>query len=98
MLRFGIVSTAKIGRELVVPAIVDADNAVLSAVASRDLERAQAMATRFGAPHAFASYDEMLASDVIDAVYIPCPHPSMWNGQSRRQMRESMFWSKSHWR
>ncbi|PRX06530.1 UNVERIFIED_ORG: putative dehydrogenase [Martelella mediterranea] len=73
MLRFGIVSTAKIGREAVVPAIVDADNAVLSAVASRDLERAQAMATRFGAPHAFASYEEMLASDVIDAVYIPLP-------------------------
>ncbi|MBB4122116.1 Gfo/Idh/MocA family protein [Martelella radicis] len=73
MLRFGIVSTAKIGRELVVPAIVDAENAVLAAVASRDLDRAQALATRFGAPHAFASYEEMLASDVIDAVYIPLP-------------------------
>ena len=46
MLRFGIVSTAKIGRELVVPAIVDAENAVLAAVASRDLERAQAILER----------------------------------------------------
>ena len=34
MLRFGILSTAKIGRELVVPAIQDAENAVVTAIAS----------------------------------------------------------------
>jgi predicted dehydrogenase len=73
MLRFGILSTAKIGRELVVPAIQDAENAVVSAIASRDLTKARAMADRFSVPHAFGSYDEMLASDVIDAVYIPLP-------------------------
>ncbi|MEO2039751.1 MAG: Gfo/Idh/MocA family oxidoreductase, partial [Martelella sp.] len=73
MLRFGIMSTAKIGRELVVPAVVDAENCVLAAVASRDIGRARAMAERFGAPHAFGSYEEMLASDEIDAVYIPLP-------------------------
>ncbi|TPW27835.1 Gfo/Idh/MocA family oxidoreductase [Martelella alba] len=73
MLRFGIMSTAKIGRELVVPAITDAENAVVAAVASRDAARARAMADRFGAPHAFGSYEAMLASDAIDAVYIPLP-------------------------
>lgn len=73
MLRFGILSTAKIGRELVVPAIQDAENCVVSAVASRDLSRAREMADRFSVPHAFGSYEEMLASDVIDAVYIPLP-------------------------
>ena len=73
MLRFGIISTAKIGRELVVPAIVDAENCILAAVASRDIGRARAMAERFGAPQAFGSYEEMLASDEIDAVYIPLP-------------------------
>lgn len=73
MLRFGILSTAKIGRELVVPAIQDAENCVVTAVASRDLAKARALADRFGAPHAFGSYEEMLASDVIDAVYIPLP-------------------------
>eukprot|EP00913_Durusdinium_trenchii_P027007 g25342.t1 len=50
MLRFGILSTAKIAREA-----------------------ARAVADRFGVAHAFGSYDEMLASDVIDAVYIPLP-------------------------
>ena len=44
MLRFGILSTAKIGRELVVPAIQDAENAVVTAIASRDLAKARAMA------------------------------------------------------
>lgn len=73
MLRFGILSTAKIGRELVVPAIQDAENCVVTAIASRDLAKARAMADRFSVPHAFGSYEEMLASDLIDAVYIPLP-------------------------
>lgn len=73
MLRFGILSTAKIGRELVVPAIQDAENCVVTAIASRDLVKARAMADRFSVPHAFGSYEEMLASDLIDAVYIPLP-------------------------
>lgn len=73
MLRFGILSTAKIGRELVVPAIQDAENCVVTAIASRDLAKARAMADRFSVPHAFGSYEEMLASDTVDAVYIPLP-------------------------
>jgi len=73
MLRFGILSTAKIGRDAVVPALLDAENCVVSAVASRDIAKARAFADRFGVPHAFGSYDEMLASDMIDAVYIPLP-------------------------
>ncbi len=73
MLRFGILSTAKIGKDAVVPAIQDAENCVVTAVASRDLPKARAMADRFSVPHAFGSYEEMLASDTIDAVYIPLP-------------------------
>ncbi|CAN7266171.1 Gfo/Idh/MocA family protein [Pararhizobium sp. LjRoot238] len=73
MLRFGILSTAKIGRELVVPSIQDAENCVVTAIASRDLSKAREMADRFSVPHAFGSYEEMLASDLIDAVYIPLP-------------------------
>ena len=73
MFRFGIISTAKIGRELVIPAIQDAENCVVSAIASRDHKSARALADRFSVPHAFGSYEEMLASDTIDAVYIPLP-------------------------
>ena len=71
MLRFGIISTAKIGEDHVIPAIQDAQNCVVGAIASRDRAKARAMADRFSVPHAFGSYEEMLASDTIDGVYIP---------------------------
>lgn len=73
MFRWGVLSTAKIGRDLVLPAIVAAENGVLTAVASRDERRARQLADRFGAPHAFGSYEELLASDEVDGVYIPLP-------------------------
>ncbi len=73
MFRWGILSTAKIGREQLIPAIQDAGNGVLAAIASRDGDKAKALADQTGAPHAFGSYEEMLASDVIDGVYIPLP-------------------------
>jgi predicted dehydrogenase len=73
MFRWGVLSTAKIGREQVIPAIVEADNGVLTAVASRDIEKARALAARFGASHAFGSYEELLASGHVDGVYIPLP-------------------------
>ncbi|MGO4835828.1 gfo/Idh/MocA family oxidoreductase, partial [Rhizobiaceae sp. 2RAB30] len=49
MFRWGILSTAKIAREQLIPAIVEADNGVLSAIASRDAGKARALAERFGA-------------------------------------------------
>jgi len=73
MFRWGVLSTAKIGRDQVLPAITEAENGVLSAVASRDVGKARALADRFGAPHAFGSYEELLASDTVDGVYIPLP-------------------------
>lgn len=73
MFRWGVLSTAKIGREHLLPAMVEAENGVLSAIASRDLSKAKALAERFGARHAFGSYEELLASDEVDGVYIPLP-------------------------
>ncbi|MAZ17513.1 MAG: oxidoreductase [Ahrensia sp.] len=73
MFRWGVLSTAKIGREHVIPAICNAENGVLAAIASRDEAKARALADRFGAPHAFGSYEGLLASDTVDGVYIPLP-------------------------
>ncbi|QGY32952.1 Gfo/Idh/MocA family protein [Pantoea cypripedii] len=73
MFRWGVLSTAKIGHERLYPAIQDSHYGVLTAVASRDFNKARAMADRFGAPLAFGSYEELLASDEIDGVYIPLP-------------------------
>lgn len=73
MFRWGVLSTAKIGREHLLPAMVEAENGVLSAIASRDVSKARALAERFGARHAFGSYEELLASKDVDGVYIPLP-------------------------
>ncbi|TGT73688.1 MULTISPECIES: Gfo/Idh/MocA family oxidoreductase [unclassified Mesorhizobium] len=73
MFRWGVLSTAKIGREQLLPAIVDSENGILSAIASRELSKAKALGERFGARHAFGSYEELLASPDVDGVYIPLP-------------------------
>lgn len=73
MFRWGVLSTAKIGREQLLPAIVESENGILSAIASRDLSKAKALGERFGAHHAFGSYEELLASKEVDGVYIPLP-------------------------
>lgn len=71
MFRWGIMSTAKIGRDHVNPAIMKSSNGVITAIASRDLDKAKTLAASYNAPHAFGSYQDMLDSDVIDGVYIP---------------------------
>ena len=73
MFRWGILSTAKIAREHMIPALINSDNGVVAAIASRDEARAHAVAARFGVPHAFASYEALLTSDAVDGVYIPLP-------------------------
>jgi predicted dehydrogenase len=73
MFRWGVLSTANIARGQVLPSMQDAQNGVVSAIASRDAARARAVADRFGAPHSFGSYEELLASDTVDGVYIPLP-------------------------
>lgn len=52
-----------------------ASGAKLSAVASTDLERAQAFAQEWGADEAFGSYEEILQAQKLDVVYIATHHP-----------------------
>ena len=73
MLKFGIVSTANIGVAHVIPAIQNSSNCVVTAIASRDEKRARKVARQFDVPLTYGSYEELLASDEIDAVYIPLP-------------------------
>ncbi len=73
-MRWGVLSTANIGRRKVVPAIMRARRNSVIAVASRRLGEAQAYAAELGIPRAFGSYEELLADPGIDAVYIPLPN------------------------
>ncbi|NLN70955.1 MAG: Gfo/Idh/MocA family oxidoreductase [Chloroflexi bacterium] len=73
-IRWGILSTAQIGRKAVVPALKDSAMAEVVAVASRSLEEASTFAESFYIPRAYGSYKALLADQEIDAVYIPLPN------------------------
>ncbi|HEX4415072.1 MAG TPA: Gfo/Idh/MocA family oxidoreductase [Lacipirellulaceae bacterium] len=73
-IRWGVLGTAKIGREKVIPATQTSATGVVTAIASRELSNAQAVGRQLGIEKAYGSYEELLADPDIDAVYIPLPN------------------------
>lgn len=73
-LRWGIMGCAQIATGSVMPAIMDSEMGIIKAVASRGLEKSSAVAAEFGVEKAYGSYEELLADQEIDAVYIPLPN------------------------
>jgi predicted dehydrogenase len=73
-LRWGILSTADIGMQKVVPAIQRGADCEVVAIASRDGARARAAAEALGIPTAYGSYADLLAADDVDAIYLPLPN------------------------
>jgi D-xylose 1-dehydrogenase (NADP+, D-xylono-1,5-lactone-forming) len=73
MIRWGILSTARIAQRIVEGARLS-ENAEIVAVGSRDLTRAQAYADEHGIERVHGSYEDLLADPEIDAVYIPLPN------------------------
>lgn len=73
-LRWGILGTARIALNKVVPGIQKSPWVDVAAIASRDAERAAAAARRLRIPKAYGSYEELLADPAIDVVYIPLPN------------------------
>ncbi|CAG0940355.1 D-xylose 1-dehydrogenase (NADP+) [Anaerolineae bacterium] len=73
-LRWGILSTAKIGMRSVIPAIQQSRNGFVAAIASRDEQHARDAAQSAKIPRAFGSYEALLDDPEIDAVYIPLPN------------------------
>lgn len=72
--RWGILSTANIAREKVIPGIQRADRCRVVAIASRDAARAREVAGKAGIPTAHGSYEALLGDPTVDAVYIPLPN------------------------
>lgn len=71
--RWGLLSTANINRRLI-PAIHATQRGVLVAVASRSQAGAEQYAAKWQISQAFGSYQAMLDSGAIDAVYISLPN------------------------
>ncbi|OQP13836.1 Gfo/Idh/MocA family protein [Geobacillus zalihae] len=71
--RFGIMSTAAIAKDVMIPAIRRADYAEVVAIASESGKAKQA-AKELGIPKAYDSYDQLLDDPDVDAVYISLPN------------------------
>ena len=72
-LRWGVLGVAKINDRLF-PAFPKAKLSRLYGIASRSLEKAQTAAATANIPHAYGSYEALLADPAIDVVYIPLPN------------------------
>ncbi len=73
-IRWGILSTANIGRKCVIPAILGGREGVVVAIASRDAGKASLVAAQFGIPRSFGSYQQLVDDPDIDAIYNPLPN------------------------
>ncbi|MAG93553.1 MAG: NAD-binding protein [Planctomycetaceae bacterium] len=73
-IRWGVLSTAAIGTQKVLPAMQTSRWCEVAAIASRNVDRAQAAARELGIARAHGSYEELLADETLDAVYNPLPN------------------------
>jgi predicted dehydrogenase len=72
--RWGIIGPGRIA-SLVIKDFPYVSGAEAVAVASRSTERAQTFATQHGLARAYGSYQEIMADEAVDVVYIATPHP-----------------------
>jgi len=72
--RWGVLSTAKIGTQKVIPAMQAGKYCVVTAIASRNVEKAREAASQLSIPRTYGSYEELLADPEVDAVYNPLPN------------------------
>jgi len=79
LVRWGILSTAQIVQDELLPAFMNAGNAEVAAIASIN-PKAKEIAAKFAISTVYDSYDELLDDPVVDAVYIPLPNSlhSQW--------------------
>ncbi|WUJ71252.1 aldo/keto reductase [Kribbella soli] len=73
-LRWGIIGTGNIASRFASQVPTSKTNEVV-AVGSRSLDSANAFADKWDIAHRHGSYDDLLADETVDAVYIATPHP-----------------------
>ncbi|WP_420638038.1 Gfo/Idh/MocA family protein [Candidatus Poriferisocius sp.] len=79
-MRLGMLGAAWIGPMGVIEPAREIDGVELTAVAARDPGRARAYADEHGIPRVFDSYEALVASEDVDAIYNPLPnsHHALW--------------------
>ena len=73
-IRWGILSTANIGTEKVIPAMQKGEYCEIVAIASRKIENALQAAKKLNIPKSYGSYEDLLTDPEIDAIYNPLPN------------------------
>lgn len=73
-IRWGILSTAYIAQEAMIPAMLNSEYCSVTGIASRNNEKVKNIATKFEIPKFFGSYQELVEDPDIEAVYIPLPN------------------------
>ncbi|MFP6806786.1 MAG: Gfo/Idh/MocA family oxidoreductase [Pseudomonadales bacterium] len=73
MIRFGTLGAARITPRALIYPVVDEPRASIRCIAARDRQRAQGFALHHNIPVVVDSYDEIIADEKINAVYIPLP-------------------------
>ncbi len=73
-IRWGILGVSHFAVSKTIPAFQKCSLSEVAAIASRDLAKAQSAARALGIPHAYGSYEELLADPDIDAIYNPLPN------------------------
>ena len=74
IINWGILSSAKIGWEHVIPAILKSKNSKLVAIASRNTLRAKKLAQKFKIDKSYGSYQELYKDQEIEVIYNPLPN------------------------
>ena len=74
VINWGIISSAKIGWEHLIPAIIKSKNSNLLAIASRSKSKATKLQKKFNITKSYGSYDELYLDPDIDIVYNPLPN------------------------
>lgn len=88
MVRFGFIGTSMISDKFA-EALKQTEGCVISSVYSRTFEKGKIFAEKHGIENIFTSLDEMLGSNLVDAVYIASP-----NGAHAEQAIKVMGYKK----
>lgn len=73
-IRWGILGTANIAVKKVIPSMQAGNFCEITAIASRDPQKAKAAADELKIKKSYGSYEELLADSEVDAVYNPLPN------------------------
>lgn len=72
--KWGVLGTAGIARGCTIPGMQLANNCELTAVAGRNLDKAESFKAEFGFEKAYGNYDELINDPDVRAIYIPLPN------------------------